>query len=97
LLFLIVVAVAVAVTSPLRNPQRELDADSRADRLAELELRKETKYAEIRDAQTDFHAGKLSDEDYRTLDRALRQEAIAILEQIDRVAARAPEEPGRSS
>jgi flagellar biosynthesis/type III secretory pathway M-ring protein FliF/YscJ len=96
LLFLIVVAVAVAVTSPLRNPSRESDADAHADRLTELELRKETKYAEIRDAQADFHAGKLSDEDYRTLDRALRREAIVILEQIDRMAERATEETGPS-
>jgi flagellar biosynthesis/type III secretory pathway M-ring protein FliF/YscJ len=96
LLFLIVVAVVVAVVTPLRNPSREREADARADRVAELELRKETKYAEIRDAQADFHAGKLSDEDYRTLDRALRREAIAILEQIDRVAARSPEENGPS-
>ena len=75
---------------------RERDADARADRLAELELRKEAKYAEIRDAQTDFHSGKLSDEDYRELDRALRREAIAILEQIDRVGERSREETGAS-
>ena len=52
---------------------------------AESEAAKEAKYAEIRDAETDFHAGKLSPEDYRELDRALRAEAIRILEQIDRV------------
>ena len=90
------VAVVVAVVSPLRNPVRERDADARADRLAELELRKEAKYGEIRDAQADFHAGKLSDEDYREVDRALRREAIAILEQIDRVSERPPEGEGRS-
>jgi hypothetical protein len=58
----------------------------------ELELRKESKYAEIRDAEADFQAGKLSSPDYRELDRTLRAEAITILEEIDRVKGVAPEE-----
>jgi hypothetical protein len=73
------------VLSPLRQPASERDDGARADRLLELELRKESKYAEIRDAEADFQGGKLSREDYRDLDRTLRAEAIAILEQIDRV------------
>jgi hypothetical protein len=83
--------VGVAVLAPLRQPAGEGDDGPRADRLAELELRKESKYAEIRDAETDFHAGKLSREDYRELDRTLRGEAIAILEQIDRVNEAPPD------
>jgi hypothetical protein len=67
------------------------DRDSRNDRLIELELRKEAKYAEIRDAEADFQAGKLSREDYRETDRALRAEAIAILEEIDQVSEVPPE------
>jgi hypothetical protein len=55
------------------------------ERLTDLEARKEAKYREIRDAESDFHAGKLSKEDYRALDRGLRREAIAILEEMDRV------------
>jgi hypothetical protein len=81
----------VAVLGPLREPSRQ-DDDARVDRLAELELRKESKYAEIRDAEADFQAGKLSRSDYRELDRALRAEAIAILEEIDGVKGVAPEE-----
>jgi hypothetical protein len=108
-LFCVLAAVAYVVLAPLRNPPPEHDEDTTADRLADLELRKETKYAEIRDAETDFHAGKLSAEDYRELDRALRREAIGILEQIDRVNERprgdaparadgkAGQESGRSS
>jgi hypothetical protein len=83
LLFLILVVVALAVLSPLRGARPEQDPDVEAERLAELELRKEAKYAEIRDAEADFHAGKLSREDYRALDRSLRREAIAILAEID--------------
>ena len=54
--------------------------------LAELEARKEAKYREIRDAELDYRTGKLSQEDHRALDRSLRREALAILEEIDRAA-----------
>jgi hypothetical protein len=90
LLFGVIAAVAIAVLAPLRNPQPEREDEVRTARLVDLELRKETKYAEIRDAEADFHAGKLSQEDYRELDGTLRGEAIAILEQIDRVDERPP-------
>jgi hypothetical protein len=91
LLFLIILAVGIAVLAPLRTPETETDDGARADRLAELELRKESKYAEIRDAEADFQAGKLSRSDYRDLDRTLRAEAIAILEEIDRAHGVPPE------
>jgi hypothetical protein len=84
------VAVGFAVLAPLRDPDRVRDSDARADRLADLELRKETKYGEIRDAEVDFHAGKLSAEDYRALDRALRREAVEILAEIDRTKDQRP-------
>jgi hypothetical protein len=84
-------AVGYAVLSPLRNPQEVRDDDRRSDRLAELEIRKEAKYGEILDAEADFHAGKLSRQDYRGLDRALRQEAVAILAEIDRASGKTPE------
>jgi cytochrome c-type biogenesis protein CcmF len=45
----------------------------------ELEALKEAKYREIRDAELDHAAGKLSDEDFALLDAELRQEAVAIL------------------
>jgi hypothetical protein len=85
----------VTVLRPLREPSRHGE-DANADRLTELELRKESKYAEIRDAEADFQAGKLSRSDYRELDRALRAEAIAILEEIDRVKGVAPGETAPS-
>ena len=44
---------------------------------------KEAKYAEIRDAELDHRMGKLSDEDWRAQDRALRAEAMDILRQLD--------------
>jgi cytochrome c-type biogenesis protein CcmF len=47
---------------------------------AELEALKEAKYREIRDAELDHAAGKLSDEDFALLDAELRSEAVAILD-----------------
>jgi cytochrome c-type biogenesis protein CcmF len=48
----------------------------------ELEALKEAKYREIRDAELDHAAGKLSDEDYAILDAELRREAVEILDRV---------------
>jgi hypothetical protein len=81
----LVVAVAVFVAAPLRRAlaSGEADAGRREDRIAELEARKEAKYREIRDAQMDRGAGKLSDEDFARVDSELRREAVAILRELD--------------
>jgi cytochrome c-type biogenesis protein CcmF len=47
---------------------------------SELEALKEAKYREIRDAELDHAAGKLSDEDFALLDAELREEAVEILD-----------------
>ncbi|HVS28145.1 MAG TPA: hypothetical protein VHE14_01235 [Solirubrobacteraceae bacterium] len=52
--------------------------------VAELEAAKEAKYREIRDAELDFRTGKLSEGDYRALDRSLRAEAVELLRRLDR-------------
>jgi cytochrome c-type biogenesis protein CcmF len=48
----------------------------------ELEALKEAKYREIRDAELDHAAGKLSDEDFAILDAELRREAVEILDRV---------------
>jgi cytochrome c-type biogenesis protein CcmF len=45
----------------------------------ELEAQKEAKYREIRDAELDHAAGKLSDEDFALLNAELRGEAVELL------------------
>jgi hypothetical protein len=88
----IVVLVAWFVTAPLRNrPDSEADEDPAAAELADLEARKEAKYRQIRDAEADKAAGKLTEEDFERLDHELRSEAIAILKRIDRL--RPPPQP----
>jgi hypothetical protein len=82
LLVLVVLAVVIyAVAAPLRA-QRAAGV-SRLDPVAELEAARDAKYREIRDAELDVRTGKLSDEDYRSLDTALRAEAIEILDELD--------------
>jgi hypothetical protein len=83
-LVLILVGVAVlAISAPLRG-RAERDAASRAER-EELEAARDAKYAEIRDAELDYRTGKLSEADWRALDRQLRREAVEILHRLDLV------------
>jgi len=79
LLLLLVVAF---VAAPLwrRDPGAHPADDPR---LADLEARKEAKYREIRDAELDHAAGKLSDEDFQRQQAELRGEAVAILRELD--------------
>jgi cytochrome c-type biogenesis protein CcmF len=49
----------------------------------EADARKEAKYREIRDAELDHAAGKLSDEDFATVDAELRREALEILDRAE--------------
>jgi len=82
--------VALVVAAPLR-PGAEAEAREDARR-AELEAAKEAKYREIRDAELDLHMGKLSEADHRVTDRELRDQAIAILRELDELAPE--EQPG---
>ena len=85
---LVLVGVAIlAISAPLRS-RAERDAAGRAER-AELEAARDAKYAEIRDAEMDYRTGKLSEADWRAMDRQLRREAVEVLHRLDAV-----EDPG---
>ena len=72
------------VTAPLRGgAARELERDE--GRRADLEAARDAKYREIRDLEMDHRTGKLSDEDWRALDRDLRAEAVDILHRLDQL------------
>ncbi|HSJ18610.1 MAG TPA: hypothetical protein VK920_10995 [Solirubrobacterales bacterium] len=83
---------AVFVTAPLRRSAAREPDGAEDSRVAELEARKEAKYREIRDAEMDRESGKLTQEEWRRIDRELRREAVQILKQLDRV--RGDEEEG---
>jgi len=88
LILLVVAGAVLLVTGPLRRRARAGDESLEAE-LAELEAEKEAKYREIRDAELDHKTGKLSDHDWRSLDRTLRAEAVELLKRLDRVQERA--------
>ncbi|HEU4943892.1 MAG TPA: heme lyase CcmF/NrfE family subunit [Solirubrobacterales bacterium] len=71
---LISLAGALIAIWPARRSRRAPVANT------ELEALKEAKYREIRDAELDHAAGKLSDEDFALLDAELRREAVEILD-----------------
>ncbi|HLH64724.1 MAG TPA: hypothetical protein VKV27_03415 [Solirubrobacteraceae bacterium] len=92
LLVLAVVGFAVYIVSaPLRSARarRRTAPDGLLESVAELEAARDAKYLEITDAELDLRTGKLSPDDHRSLDRALRAEAIEILHRLDAARARA--------
>jgi len=81
IIFVVLAVVVLVVTGPLRSRRQDEEAES-AER-AELEAAREAKYREIRDAELDYRTGKLSEADWRSLDRSLRAEAVGILRRLD--------------
>jgi hypothetical protein len=81
LIFVVIAVVILVITAPLRRAGRD-DGDETAER-AELEAAKEAKYREIRDAELDYRTGKLSEGDWRAMDRTLRGEAVELLKRLD--------------
>ena len=71
---LIALAGALIALWPTRGRRRGALVRTEAD------ARKEAKYREIRDAELDHAVGKLSDDDFATVDAELRREALEILD-----------------
>jgi hypothetical protein len=78
------VVVALVVARPLRRPAAPALENSLR---TELETAKQAKYREIRDAELDHRMGKLSEADWRAIDRELRAEAAEILRRLDELDA----------
>ena len=76
-------AIALLVT-PFRKQREISEAATRSAEREELEAAKEAKYREIREAELDYRTGKLSEEDWRASDAALRSEAVELLRRLDR-------------
>jgi hypothetical protein len=82
-------AVVTVIAAPLRPGRHPRSGGASARRA--IEIAKDAKYREILDAELDFHTGKLSEPDYREVDRQLRAEASELL----RLEAAEPEEQAR--
>ena len=95
LVILVVLALVVLlVSAPLRS--RWADEATESAEHAELQAARDAKYREIRDAELDYRVGKLSEEDWRALDRGLRAEAVAILRRLDELDSPTSGEEPRS-
>jgi type II secretory pathway component PulM len=93
-IFVVLAVVVLVIAAPLRSRRAEEVAESAAR--AELEAARDAKYREIRDAELDYRTGKLSEADWRALDRGLRAEAVAILRRLDDLDSPTSGRNGRS-
>ena len=83
LIVIVLLAVVVwLVSGPLRAGASATE-DPQVGRREDLEAAKEAKYREIRDAELDLRTGKLSEGDWRVIDRDLRAEAMELLRRLD--------------
>lgn len=78
---ILVVAVAAFVGYPFWGKGDSSRAED--PEIAGLEAARESKYREIRDAETDLASGKLSQEDFDLVNAELRGDAVEILKQLD--------------
>jgi hypothetical protein len=79
----VLTVVVLLVSAPLRRGgAARMEAQDELRR-ADLELARDAKYREIRDAELDYRTGKLSEADWRAMDRGLRAEAVEILRRLD--------------
>ena len=86
LIVIVLLAVVVwLVTGPLRAGASATE-DPDVARREDLEAAKEAKYREIRDAELDLRTGKLSEADWRVIDRDLRAEAMELLRRLDELS-----------
>ena len=88
MVLVVLAAVLWLVAAPLRRGAADQQASEESAEHAELEALKESKYREIRDAELDHRTGKLSDGDFRRLDRELRAEAVELLKRLDDLEGR---------
>jgi hypothetical protein len=75
-------AVVTIIAGPLRRGGGHSASRELSQRGA-IEMAKDAKYREILDAELDYHTGKLSEVDYREVDRQLRVEVSELLRRLD--------------
>ena len=78
------------IAAPLRSGRADAVATAEESERAELEAARDAKYGEIRDAELDYRTGKLSEADWRALDRQLRGEAVEVLHKLDELPGQDP-------
>lgn len=82
-IFALMLIAAVVVSGPLRRgAASQAEARDESDR-DDLNAQRDAKYREIRDSELDYQTGKLTESDFKVIDRQLRAEAADILRKID--------------
>ncbi|MES1193916.1 MAG: hypothetical protein ABUM26_06285, partial [Solirubrobacterales bacterium] len=84
------------IAVPLRGGHAEAEDAVYQAQLEDLEAAKEARYREIREAEMDFRTGKLSEADYKVIDRQLRAEAVELLRRLDALGASGDEPASRN-
>ena len=94
---LMVLAAAAFVLSPLvRHVAAPLtDGTDLLARLRELHALKAVVYETLQDVELDYHAGKISEPDYREMTERYTREAVRLVQRIEEIETRALPSPGR--
>jgi hypothetical protein len=85
------------LAGPLRGGKLEADDAAYMSQLEDLEASKESRYREIREAEMDYRTGKLSEADWKAIDRQLRAEAVELLRRLDALGAAEQPAPPESA
>ncbi len=90
IIFIAIIALMIAVTlwwvlAPLFSAKTQSEASERADLLAlgELELKRDSIYAAIKDMELDYESGKIGEQDYQQGRLKFLQRAAGIIKQIE--------------
>lgn len=84
----VLLALVVALVGiPLRSGTAEATDERERRDIEAVEEAKRAKYSEIRELEMDFRTGKLTEEDFRSQDRARRGEAVELLRRLDALGA----------
>ncbi len=82
-LAVIVAFCVVLVAQPFISSGDEEEYEQRRDKLNELMYRKELLLSAIKDAELEFHAGKLSRDDFNDIVNHYKLEAIQVMKRLD--------------
>lgn len=86
---LLVAAVVLFILQPMLSGQRA-SLHRELDEPTEAESKRRVSLLALRDVEYDFAAGKLTEEDYRSLKRELSTEALQALDTLDAEVAAGP-------
>lgn len=85
----VLLAAIWAALWPLFGSRGAVPAEIEVER-QELEAEKARLLQEIHELELDYQTGKLSDEDYRTIEARLKGRAVDVLQRIEALAAPKP-------